>query len=64
MDNLNRHQSINPEKATKFQKLRALKAKKCTICNESFNARSHFALFCDECKEHSERYRFADWLSA
>lgn len=35
----------------------------CAICERAFFSDEKHALFCDFCKNHSETYRFADWLS-
>ncbi len=38
-------------------------AKRCFICKHRFRPETHFSLFCTSCKKHSERYRFAEWLT-
>lgn len=34
----------------------------CSLCRSEFFAKSAFTLFCASCKEHNERYRYAEWL--
>jgi hypothetical protein len=34
----------------------------CSICGHEFFGDEYHAKFCDNCREHSESYKFADWL--
>lgn len=34
----------------------------CNLCGEGFRALTPHCCFCDECKLHSDLYRFHDWL--
>jgi len=51
---------------TKFELSRSnfhtLNSKKCTLCNQRYYVSNKHSLFCDSCKIHNERYRFAEWL--
>jgi len=40
------------------------KLRPCALCRQPFSADSKYSLFCEGCKEHNDRYRFAEWLSA
>lgn len=39
-------------------------ARQCNLCKQTYVARSKFARFCDDCKEHNELYHFSEWLPA
>jgi hypothetical protein len=41
-----------------------LPARICNICEEEFIPKTKFDRFCRSCKEHSERYHFAEWLNS
>ncbi len=42
--------------------LRRPRLKPCNICGEPFRAPTSQCCFCEECKSHSDLYRFHDWL--
>ncbi len=50
----------NSKKVKNFPQLRS---RKCALCRHEFEGPSKYSLFCEDCKEHNDRYRFAEWLS-
>lgn len=35
---------------------------RCPICERLFKSAKKKAVFCDYCREHSESYKFSDWM--